>query len=102
MHGSRRDPLPQGQKARKRVPLDASSADLLRDFLIARQRVKSNHMGEREKGAEKLQQQRRLGAALRENLRRRKAQAKGRSAAEYVDRVSKPHDSAGIVAEKKS
>jgi hypothetical protein len=36
----------------------------------------------------------RLRTALRENLKRRKAQAKGRSMA------GKPHDSAGIVPDK--
>jgi hypothetical protein len=55
------------------------------------------------KGPEvKPDQQRRLSVALRENLRRRKAQAKGRAAA--GDGVGKagggPHDSAGIAAEK--
>jgi hypothetical protein len=39
----------------------------------------------------------RLAAALRENLKRRKAQAKGRSAAS--ERAGAPHDSAGIDAD---
>ena len=38
----------------------------------------------------------RLQAALRENLRRRKAQAR-----ERVEKAEKPHDSAGIVTEEK-
>jgi hypothetical protein len=52
------------------------------------------------KGAKKARQQRRLGAALRENLRRRKAQAKGRSTAGDADGSGKPHDSAGIAGNK--
>jgi hypothetical protein len=46
-------------------------------------------------------QQRRLSAALRENLKRRKAQAKGRAAAPVVDRPGEPHDSAGIAEDKR-
>jgi hypothetical protein len=51
------------------------------------------------KRAEKAGRQRRLGAALRENLKRRKAQAKGRATAAAED---EPHDSAGIGADKQS
>jgi hypothetical protein len=50
------------------------------------------------KRAEKARRQRRLGAALRENLKRRKAQAKGRATAA----ADEPHDSAGIGADKQS
>jgi hypothetical protein len=57
-------------------------------------------MAERGKSAEKARRQRRLGAALRENLKRRKAQAKGRAAAEPAQAPAKPHDSAGIGADK--
>jgi hypothetical protein len=46
----------------------------------------------------KEQQQLRLRAALRENLRRRKAQAKGRVARKPLD--DEPHDSAGIGDDK--
>jgi hypothetical protein len=53
-------------------------------------------MTEREK-SEKERRNERLQAALRENLKRRKAQARGR--AEQSD--AEPHDSAGIVAEEK-
>ena len=42
----------------------------------------------------------RLGAALRENLKRRKAQARGRAATEPEVNTGKPHDSAGIVDDK--
>jgi hypothetical protein len=55
-------------------------------------------MSGRPKSVDKMQQQRRLRAALRENLKRRKAQAKGRFAA--ASRADKPHDSAGIAADK--
>jgi hypothetical protein len=57
-------------------------------------------MTERGKTAEKARRQRRLGAALRENLKRRKAQAKGRAVAEGTQAPGKPHDSAGIGADK--
>jgi hypothetical protein len=57
-------------------------------------------MDERQKTAEKVQQQRRLQAALRENLKRRKAQAKGRIAAETAGLARTSHDSAGIAADK--
>jgi hypothetical protein len=52
------------------------------------------------KRVEKARRQRRLGAALRENLKRRKAQAKGRAAAEGGEAAAKSHDSAGIGADK--
>jgi hypothetical protein len=58
-------------------------------------------MTERGKSAEKAGRQRRLGAALRENLKRRKAQAKGRATAEAGQAPGKPHDSAGIGADKR-
>ena len=76
--------------------------DFFQDFLIARQQAKSNRMSDRSKSVGKVERQRRLGVALRENLKRRKAQAKGRVAVESAGRVGKPHDSAGIVADKKS
>jgi hypothetical protein len=59
-------------------------------------------MAERPKSAEKAGRQRRLGAALRENLKRRRAQAKGRAAAEAAQDGAKPHDSAGIGADKRN
>jgi hypothetical protein len=57
-------------------------------------------VNDRRKTAEKARQQRRLGAALRENLKRRKAQAKGRSTASAAGKASTPHDSAGIAGDK--
>jgi hypothetical protein len=57
----------------------------------------------------KTGQRQRLSQALRENLRRRKAQAKGRKAGRNDERSAagtaeerpgKPHDSAGIVEDK--
>jgi hypothetical protein len=54
------------------------------------------------KRAEKARRQRRLGVALRENLKRRKAQAKGRATAGAQDATAEPHDSAGIGADKRS
>jgi hypothetical protein len=57
------------------------------------------------KAAQKARQGRRLAAALRENLKRRKAQAKGRVAAKAaiqptIERPAEPHDSAGIADDK--
>jgi len=59
-------------------------------------------VNERPKAVEKARRERRLGAALRENLKRRKVQAKGRSAGSAADEPSgKPHDSAGIATDKR-
>jgi restriction endonuclease S subunit len=49
--------------------------------------------------AQKTRQQRRLSAALRENLKRRRAQAQRRKAAGATKRES--HDSAGIGEDKR-
>jgi hypothetical protein len=59
-------------------------------------------MDDRPKRTQKASQQRRLGAALRENLKRRKAQAKGRASAPGTDPQTddKSHDSAGIAGHK--
>src|SRR5262249_40877256 len=57
-------------------------------------------MNERGKRAEKRSQQRRLGAALRENLRRRKAQAKARASGSGAAGAGKSPDSAGIARHK--
>jgi hypothetical protein len=48
----------------------------------------------------KAQGQARRAAALRENLRRRKAQARSRAAAGGTDRPPGTHDSAGIDDDK--
>jgi hypothetical protein len=56
-------------------------------------------MAERPKSEKELREQR-LQAALRENLKRRKAQARGR--AENAVGSEKPHDSAGIAPDKES
>jgi hypothetical protein len=53
---------------------------------------------DRPKSAERARQEQRLGAALRENLKRRKAQAKGRARGKAQERAS--HDSAGITEDK--
>ena len=55
-------------------------------------------MNERPKSQQKAAQQQRLSAALRENLKRRKAQAKGRAA---TAEQGTPHDSAGIGPDKR-
>jgi len=56
-------------------------------------------MADRPKPSEKALRERRLEAALRENLKRRKAQARER--AEQPNPPREPHDSAGIGVEKK-
>jgi hypothetical protein len=57
-------------------------------------------MSERPKLTEKERREQRLQAALRENLKRRKAQA--RSRAEIGPGPEEPHDSAGIAADKQN
>ena len=57
-------------------------------------------MNERPKAQQQARQVRRLGTALRENLRRRKAQAKARSVPGREERAELPHDSAGIAEDK--
>jgi hypothetical protein len=58
-------------------------------------------MSEGGKAQQKAVRRRRLSAALRENLKRRKAQARGRSsAASETERSAAPHDSAGFGADK--
>jgi hypothetical protein len=49
---------------------------------------------------QKAERERRLEAALRENLKRRKAQARARSQGRHGP--DEPHDSAGIPAEKQT
>ena len=55
-------------------------------------------MADSPKPSEKALREQRLQAALRENLKRRKAQARGR--AEKREEAGEPHDSAGIGADK--
>jgi hypothetical protein len=56
-------------------------------------------MAIRPKPSQKMLREQRLQAALRENLKRRKAQARGR--AEMQERPGEPHDSAGICRDKR-
>jgi hypothetical protein len=46
------------------------------------------------------QRRKRLSAALRENLKRRKAQLKGRAIMNPAEDTGRPHDSAEIVEDK--
>ena len=64
------------------------------------ERSKSEGSGKAER---KAAERRRLSAALRENLKRRKAQSRGRetAAGEGVPEAA-PHDSAGFAADKQS
>jgi hypothetical protein len=55
-------------------------------------------MMERPKLTQKERREQRLEAALRENLKRRKAQARNR--AEIRQGAAEPHDSAGIAPDK--
>jgi hypothetical protein len=55
-------------------------------------------MNDRPKDPDREKREERLAAALRENLKRRKAQARGRATAD--SRTGAPHDSAGIAADK--
>jgi hypothetical protein len=61
----------------------------------------SSKISEGGKAAQRARQERRLAAALRENLKRRKAQARGRDAVQSgPERPGEPHDSAGIADHK--
>jgi hypothetical protein len=58
-------------------------------------------IGESHKALQEARRQRRLAAALRENLKRRKAQAKAKTMTKTDGRVaSAAHDSAGIADDK--
>jgi hypothetical protein len=62
-------------------------------------------MSESGKAVEAARRRERLSAALRENLKRRKAQARGRETGAAVEPAApgpegEPHDSAGIGADK--
>jgi hypothetical protein len=57
-------------------------------------------MAEQPKVTQRERREQRLQAALRENLKRRKAQARGR--AETGEKEAEPHDSAGIAADKET
>jgi len=58
------------------------------------------------KDQQKQSRNRRLSAALRDNLKRRKAQARGRTANDAEEgragTSGEPHDSAGFAADKRS
>jgi hypothetical protein len=58
-------------------------------------------MTDRTKSGAQAERERRLEAALRENLKRRKAQARGRAESQH-DKPAEPHDSAGIAADKEN
>jgi hypothetical protein len=57
-------------------------------------------MTDQPKASQKTLREQRLQAALRENLKRRKAQARGR--AETREGEAEPHESAGIAADKEN
>jgi hypothetical protein len=58
-------------------------------------------VNDKPKNREKTGLKERLGAALRENLKRRKAQARARAAARMQPQSSASHDSAGIAGDDK-
>jgi hypothetical protein len=80
--------------AQARAVPPAIAAEGFRRVLSGRSLAAMNEPGKR---AEKVRQQRRLSAALRENLKRRKAQAKARAVAADA---AQSHDSAGIAGHK--
>ena len=57
-------------------------------------------MSEHPKQRKKAEAQQRLADALRDNLKRRKAQTRGRKEEAKEETRTKPHDSAGIDVEK--
>jgi hypothetical protein len=57
-------------------------------------------MSEHPKQRKKAVAQQRLATALRDNLKRRKAQTRGRKEEAKEETRTKPHDSAGIDVEK--
>jgi hypothetical protein len=59
-------------------------------------------MTNRPKSREHAQRRQRLSAALRENLKRRKAQVRGRRNAGSAERGAASHDSAGIDTDKRN
>jgi len=60
-------------------------------------------VSDRPKSAEQERRERRLSAALRENLKRRKAQAKARATTASVpEHTATSHDSAGIAGDKRT
>jgi len=74
------------------------SLPLSHAFPAASSRSSLAPMTERPKLTQKERREQRLQAALRENLKRRKAQARRR--AEIREQPAEPHDSAGIAADK--
>jgi hypothetical protein len=94
-------------KAAARAAILATRPDMAQARALAAEgfrRVPSGRnlaaMNERGKRAEKVRQQRRLSAALRENLKRRKAQAKARAVGAGAADAAQSHDSAGIAGHK--
>jgi hypothetical protein len=83
--------------AQARAVPPAIAAKGFRRMLSGRSLAAMNEPGKR---AEKVRQQRRLSAALRENLKRRKAQAKARAVGAGVADAAQSHDSAGIAGHK--
>jgi hypothetical protein len=62
-----------------------------------------SRIGESHKALQEARRRRRLAAALRENLKRRKAQAKAKAKGCVEGRdAATPHDSAGIADDKTS
>ena len=83
-----------GANARRNAAILATRAPVAQPFA----------MTDRPKEQQKQRRAGRLSAALRDNLKRRKAQARGRREQGVVEAPgsSRPHDSAGIVEDKAS
>jgi hypothetical protein len=77
-----------------------SIAGLLHAFLLGGVSPSLTPMTDGPKPTERERREQRLQAALRENLKRRKAQARGR--AEGAKEAAEPHDSAGFAGEKEN
>jgi hypothetical protein len=59
-----------------------------------------SQVGGSHKAAQEARRRRRLAAALRENLKRRKAQVKAKAEGGVEGPAAAPHDSAGIADDK--
>jgi hypothetical protein len=78
----------------------AIGGELAQPFRMSRRSQDSPAIGGHKASGHKAQTRARLSAALRENLKRRKAQARSRATAEGVTGGDKPHDSAGFGGHK--
>src|SRR5882724_5363439 len=100
-------PLPRGcsttelrQHLRRTDAGGTRPPKLARSLPYGRRRRNLVGMSEQPKQRKKAAAQQRLATALRDNLKRRKAQTRGRKEEANEETRAKPHDSAGIDVEK--